>query len=516
MIEERSAIQYLSSHIHETPSNPRQGIPMTFFVLCAGEAGLLLLFLSLYRAATKPDAWGFLFSLPGIVCLGSLIVVVSTIMWTIHTFRKSDRSGRKRELMALGMNVLMLIMTVPSLEGLTRLLSKDTAEGEAVLGIPLRPKQWSAFTQAEKTVEKLTRKSSYLIHDPILGWTVGPSRGSETSVEISSAEGLRSPHVGMSFMDPETRHGGSSQRPASVRVALIGDSMTFSYEVRCEESWAHVLEGYLQPDTQVLNFGVSAYGLNQVFLRYEKDVRLWRPQIVVIGISSEMIRRVNSLYPVLMNPEWTGFPFVRPRLVLKDETLSTINHPVPKPEDLADYATIKDLPYLELDDYFHPSEWKRGGMWWLLEHSYFFRFFNSLRPPSEADFDDKLQHGVQSSQLVLQHLIRKVRGEGSIPLLVYFPYKWELSLPGESAEGENSLSVRVLRSTGIKYYDMTACLMDAGDSAAYTEGGHYSPRGNAHVARCLEPVLQAELGKVKREHIRPVKGSERSDAQLPR
>ena len=49
--------------------------------------------------------------------------------------------------------------------------------------------------------------------------------------------------------------------------------MTYGYEVRCEDSWGHSLEALLEPHAQILNFALTAQGLTQALLRYEKDVR---------------------------------------------------------------------------------------------------------------------------------------------------------------------------------------------------------------------------------------------------
>ena len=149
--------------------------------------------------------------------------------------------------------------------------------------------------------------------------------------------------------------------------------MTYGHEIRCEESWGHALEALLQPHTQVLNFALGAQGLNQALLRYEKDVRPWKPQIVVIGITSSMITRNYNIYPFLKDPDW-GMIFARPRLVMKDDIPTTINHPVPDPGQIFANTAISELPHLDLDDYYRPFQWERGGMWYLLERSYIFRF----------------------------------------------------------------------------------------------------------------------------------------------
>jgi len=470
---------------------------MLFFALCAAEAALLPLLLSLYRADTKADFLSFLFSVPGIIGFCALILLTSSVIWIVYTLRQEEPSKRKHLLMAAGMNVMMLVLTLGSVELLSRLLSKSTDKGEAVHGVDLYPRMWATVLAKQRNaLEEAARRGSYLVHDRFLGWTVAPSYDDGTGQELSSSEGLRSPRAGVSFADLRTRHSHDGEKPASVRIALIGDSMTFGYEVRCEESWGHALETLLQPVTQVLNFSVSAYGLNQVLLRYEKDVRPWHPQIVVIGMTTEMVRRVNNIYPVLMNPEWGGFPYVRPRLVRKNDVLLPVNGPLPDPERFLDYSAIQELPHLDLDDYYRPSKWERGGIWSLLEKSYAFRFANSIRPPGDSRDADTVQHAIQSSQTVIQRLIQEVRDDGSIPLVVYLPYQSELSGSGNSIDRAVPISSRTLRNANIAYHDTTTCLIKAGVPAAYAEGGHYSPRGNAEIARCLEPVLQAEIQRL--------------------
>ena len=183
----------------------------------------------------------------------------------------------------------------------------------------------------------------------------------------------------------------------------------------------HALKSHLQPSAQVLNFAVEAYGLNQVFLRYENEVRPWHPHIVILGVSSEMIRRINNIYPVLMNPGWAGFPFVRPRLMVTDGALTIINSPLPTPEEILTHSTVRTLPYLNLDDYYIRSHWTRGGSWSLLEGSYIFRFLYSLRPPSDLGYENRRENAVQSSQVVLHILLGRYLM--TVPLLCLFIFR---------------------------------------------------------------------------------------------
>ena len=491
------------------PSEFRAGVSMIFLALYACEAGIFLALLSLYRAATRSDIWSFLRSNAGWMFLCSSILIISSLGWAIHMVRKCAPTKIRTMYLWMGMNLVMLVLMLGSVEILARVLSKQVGTGqiesgqvhrldERLLGRILYPQQWSQFSANTKMViDRMVHEGSYLAQDRILGWTITPSRRDETGQYLSSAEGLRSPRVGMSFADLRVRHTEFSEQPASVRIALMGDSFTFGLEVRCEESWGHALEGLLQSHAQVLNFGVSAYGLEQAFLRYEKDARAWKPQIVIISIINEMITRVNNIYPFLQNPEW-NVPFARPMLAMTNDSLTPINAPLPDPGQIFSRTAITELPYLDLDDYYRAYQWERGGMWHLLEKSYFFRFAYSFRAPTDDRNEERTQKALQMSQFVIQDFVREVLKDGAVPLVVYFPTKNDLLRSAEPLNTYEPLAVRMLRNAGIKYFDPTDCLIRIEASDAYMKGGHYSPPANTQIARCLAPVLREMLGEPKR------------------
>jgi hypothetical protein len=121
-----------------------------FFALWVCEAGLCLALLSLYRAATKPDIWSFLLNNPGVAFLCSSILIVFSIGRAIRILRKCAPSNKRYVFMAIGMNLVMLILTFGSVEILVRLLSKQTNAGETVLGVLLYPKEWPIFAAHHK------------------------------------------------------------------------------------------------------------------------------------------------------------------------------------------------------------------------------------------------------------------------------------------------------------------------------------------------------------------------------
>ena len=471
---------------------------MIFFALCGLEVGIFLALLSLYRAATKPDAWSFLLSSPGIVLFCATLIIVFSIGWTVRILWNG---GQKRKVfMEIIMNLVMLVLSVGSAEVLGHLLEKQTASGETVLGVVLYPKHWSKFASYhQKVIDRMAQEGSHNTFDQVLGWNLTPSHADITGEYLSSAEGLRAPRVGMTFADTHTRHSGTANKPATIRIALVGDSFTYGAEVRCENTWGHSLEGLLQAhNVQVLNFGIGAYGLNQTLLRYEKDARPWKPHIVIVGLNNVMITRINNIYPLFKDPEW-GFPLARPRLIERNDTLIAINTPITAPKEIFTHAAVSDLPYLHLDDYYRPFEWERGGFWTPLEKSYLFRLAYSFRPPSDGRQEERNQKASSLAKHVIQHLVRDVSDDRAVPLVVYFPSKEDLTKFAETGKPSYvPLPVRVLENAGIDYFDATPCLAGLNISDVFMEHSHYTPEANEQIARCLEPVLLKMVTKLNK------------------
>jgi hypothetical protein len=80
------------------------------------------------------------------------------------------------------------------------------------------------------------------------------------------------------------------------------------------ESWGHHLERRLGPAVPVLNFGVDGYGLDQTYLRYQRDVRGWKPRVVLISLMGHELLRTMAVYP-FVSFRWPPC-VVKPRFTL--------------------------------------------------------------------------------------------------------------------------------------------------------------------------------------------------------
>jgi hypothetical protein len=272
-------------------------------------------------------------------------------------------------------------------------------------------------------------------------------------------------------------------RAASRRVALIGDSYTFGLEVPFKHSWGHVLENRLGPDVQVLNFGVDGYGVDQAYLRYIRDVRPWRPDIVVFGFIDHDLHRTMSVYTFLSFPGW-ALPFAKPRFVMNAGKLELINHPIPGPHTILSYASLAELPFLDYEPGYDAGEWE----WSVIYHSHLVRFLLSRFPRFRAPSPEVSEHAVKSvSTEIFTSFAEIARKDGAVPLVVYFPSRSDFG--GGNRHIKNAV-VEELTRKGIEYRDLTDCLKRVDPGKRFLEGrSHYSEAANKTVALCLKGAL---------------------------
>lgn len=113
---------------------------------------------------------------------------------------------------------------------------------------------------------------------PTLGWRLKPDAhgvssrsGHRVDYRINS-KGLR---------DDETPY---EKPPGTFRIAVIGDSRTFGYGVMIEQHYSQLLEGYFER-VEVVNLGVSGFGIDQSFLILQEEGFRYAPDLVIAYVS---------------------------------------------------------------------------------------------------------------------------------------------------------------------------------------------------------------------------------------
>lgn len=149
------------------------------------------------------------------------------------------------------------------------------------------------------------------IYHPVRGWTNKPGYRSDVS---------RSNKITINGQGLRAQRDYSLLPAAGVRrIAILGDSFTFGDEVNDDQALPSYLGRFLD-SAEVLNFGVSGYGVDQMVLRLEEEVFSFNPThvLLVIAIPSDLARALTSEY---------NHP--KPAFSIKNGILTVSNSPVP-------------------------------------------------------------------------------------------------------------------------------------------------------------------------------------------
>ncbi len=148
----------------------------------------------------------------------------------------------------------------------------------------------------------ITTKDHFLFHkyDPNLGWVLQEdSKGilakhGEFAVELNhNSHGMRNDQINLTKTKP--------------RIAVLGDSFAYGFGVEEKDIFSSKID---YKNYEVLNFGVSAYGSDQLLLQLINKVSKFQPDVILylhtIGTEIRNCRYFHKMYPkpiFLVDPE---------------------------------------------------------------------------------------------------------------------------------------------------------------------------------------------------------------------
>ncbi len=503
--------------MREGTPRPRISPPtLLLAALFALEGCALVSVLAMHRRGER-ELLAFLGRPPGVALIAALCGVVGAAALVVALFRRTPAPAARRLKLAAAANLLSVVAAFGVVEAGVRALAIERP-GTATFGSTvLLPRSWDdVAAHARELLARASAGGSFLVHDDALGWTVGRARQSSDYnrayvrayfpelrgrypkdypelLYASSVEGLRSASVGAVLADT----------PARQRVAAVGDSFTFGLEVSYEQTWAHHLELLLGRDVQVLNFGVDGYGVDQSYLRYERDVVPWRPDVVILAVIGDDLRRSMGVYGFLTFPGGE-IPFPKPRFVLRDGRAELLAAALPSPEFVFSRRSIDELPFVEYDRSYEPSEWKSR----LYDSSHALRLMFSLYPVWHLEPSDEELRAVNRE--ILRAFVERARAEHSTPLVVILPTAADFA---SESLGRPRVLTEIL-DAGVPHLDLIECLRELGADERFLVL-HYTPAANAAIASCLKDrvaeALQLAAGRDGRS--RTARGS--SDSMAP-
>lgn len=452
--------------------------------LFLAEVSIVVMSMAMYMKGDRSFEI-FFSSNPGVVFLVAIVGVLLAGVGIGHQYLVRKRSPLHHYRLVIAMNCITVFLSLATAELTLRALTHSVSQGERLLSIELLPKQWEKIAlHYRRLLGSESGKFNYVVYDDVMGWTVGANKQGSNGMYWSSSEGIRAPWAGINF-------GKSTGKP---RIAIVGDSFTFGQDVKYEDTWGDCLEKMLGEKFQVLNFGVPGYAIDQSYLRYEKDVLKWKPKIVIFGFIANDVIRSMTVYPFIKFPTW-DWPYSKPRFIVRDGILKSINMPPPRPEDVFSHGSFPDLPFLEYDSGYRENDWQKS----LFRKFYMTRLFITKFPAqTELNADVNNTALISVNAMILRQFMQSVQQKGSIPIVIYFPSKVDFASPSiKRVLTESDIAKQVLEDANIPYRDLTSCLLElSSDDRFVPSKSHYSPQGNAVVAKCLHNVVNEALAQV--------------------
>jgi hypothetical protein len=168
-----------------------------------------------------------------------------------------------------------------------------------------------------------------LVYHETLGWALNPHPGVFQDLYYTNDDGIRT--------GADRKRYAPQAAEGVTRVVLAGDSFTYCDELPFEQSWGHRLETALNERglaVEVINLGVSGYGMDQALLRLRTHGLPLAPDFVIFGLRPENAARNLSVVR-LFYKHGSKIPYTKPRFVLDGANeLRLVNSPALDPERL--------------------------------------------------------------------------------------------------------------------------------------------------------------------------------------
>ena len=302
------------------------------------------------------------------------------------------------------------------------------------------------------------------------------------------------------------------------QISCYGDSFTFSRQVNDNETWEHFLSNKIQ--TNVINFGVGNYGIDQAFLRLKREFPKNKTEIVIMGVVPDTISRIVSVWKHYYEYGNTfGF---KPRFLLKNENNKLINNFIDDEMKFQNYEQF--LPEIKKHDYFYKEKFMQEKISFpysitILKNikRNFSVIYWVLRGRSKKSISEELKWKPMSiiMKINLKWRIKLYRNkkvkkifENIIldfidfskenrfkPILVFLPQKDDIIFIKKNYHFYKNFIEKISKFENIIIFDMSELLINEDNlDKIYSDnneyGGHYSREGNEKIAKKIENILR--------------------------
>lgn len=324
-----------------------------------------------------------------------------------------------------------------------------------------------------------------IIIDADLGWVRAPG-------PQNNAAGMRDDND----YDPQPAAG-------ILRIATFGDSFTYGSDVKLGENWTKQISA-IDPQIEMLNYGIGGYGLDQGYLRYLKVGTAYHPHVVFIGYMTENLARDVNVYRAFYSRAYSDWPFTKPRFRIEEGELVLIPNPL---RSVADYRRLRNdeeevLTELGRNDYHYVGNYAAGPLDFSptvrLVKMFAARIQKKRQNPiftSDGRYNQQSE-AYEITVRIFDAFYRKVLEDGALPIIVVLPDLNDLYRSREGKPRRYSALLDYFNSKGYRYIDVMDALEPAQQRYKMTDltvrpWGHYSKLGNDIVARHILQTLEA-------------------------
>lgn len=139
----------------------------------------------------------------------------------------------------------------------------------------------------------------------------------------------------------------------SQAISCYGDSFVFARQINDGDTFEWYLSELTK--TNVLNFGVGNYGLDQALLRLKREYPKTPTKIVIMGVVPSTIVRILSVWKHYN--EFGNIYGFKPRFILQDGKLKLIKNIIDTEDKFLKYKNY--LPVINKYDYFYETKFKK-------------------------------------------------------------------------------------------------------------------------------------------------------------
>jgi len=374
--------------------------------------------------------------------------------------------------------------------------------------------QWLIISKDEKPELSKKGLNKFFNHgyDSELGWVRYPN----TSNTEKGKEGEISWNINSigARINPDFENQKSS-------ISCYGDSFTFCRQVNDNETWEHYLSKL--EETNVQNFGVGNYGIDQSILRMEREYPKNQSKIVILSVVPDTICRIVSLWKHYY--EYGNTFAFKPRFITTNDKIELIKNIIDEKPKFDNYK--KYLNEIRKHDYFYKNKFLKEKisfpysinilknmirnfsiLKWVTKIFFYTKFSMDTSKfewkPMKIIMDINLKWRLklfQNSntiilfQKILEHYSQYGLDNKFVSIFAFIPQKDDIEFIKTNYHFYKNFINTINNINGIFFIDITEKFLEISNlDELYSDdnqyGGHLSKQGNELVAKIIHKQLQ--------------------------